>query len=359
MIRIPKINHEPGTRPGRSPYPRHTAFLCLCLLLLMSGCGQSGGSAAPLPASPAGQTFENPVIRSDFPDPSVLRVGNVYYAYATNAYGKNVQVARSSDLVHWDLLADALPALPSWAQPGGSLVWAPEVIQIDETYVLYYTARDMQSHKQCVGVATSSRPEGKFRDRSTRPLVCQADLGGTIDPSPFRENEKLYLYFKNDGNCCALTTSLYVQQLASDGLSLLGQPVRLVSNERLWEGSVVEAPTMFKHNNKYYLFFSANDYAGVNYAVGYALCQTPTGPCVQAAENPVLASRTTPPPPVIGPGGQALLRVGGQTWIIYHAWNLLPDGQRGDSRSMYIDRVTWQDDKPRVQGPTTRPQPLP
>jgi len=343
------------------------ALPCLLVLLIAVGCGQQnqqGGSgtttsgAQTTPTVPPGH-YENPVLMSDFADPSVLQVGNVFYAYATNAFGKNVQVARSNDLVHWDVLPDALPALPSWAAPGGSYVWAPAVIQLGNTYVMYYTARDAQSNKQCVGVATSVEPGGKFRDRSSHALVCQVDQGGTIDPSPLLDGGKLYLYFKNDGNCCGLTTHLYVQQLTPDGLNSLGRATSLVSNDAAWEGNVVEAPDMFKHDGKYYLFFSANDYAGVHYAVGYATCQTAIGPCQKAPDNPILSSQVSKPPFVIGPGGESVIQLGNQTWVFYHAWSVNPDGSQGDSRYMYLDRITWQNDGPHVQGPTTAPEPDP
>ena len=189
-------------------------------------------------------------------------------------------------------------------------------------------------------------------------MVCQSDEGGTIDPSPFRDGDKLYLYFKNDGNCCDKPTYFWVQELAPDGLSLVGQPTRLIRNEALWEGSVVEAPTMVQHEGKYYLFYSANNYAGVEYAVGYATCDLPTGPCTKAPENPILKSRMTPPL-VVGPGHQAIVQVKDQTWIVYHAWNILSSGVRGDARYLWIDRVNWTDGKPVVQGPTVDPQPMP
>jgi beta-xylosidase len=225
---------------------------------------------------------------------------------------------------------------------------------------MYYTARDKTSNKQCVGVATANKPDARFKDTSDKPLVCQANEGGTIDPDPFRDGNKLYLYYKNDGNCCNIPTYIYVQELAPDGLSLVGDPVRLIRNEGQWEGNVIEAPTMVKHDRKYYLFFSANNYAGVEYAVGYATCDSPTGPCTQAPENPILKSQMQPPPNmVVGPGHQSIIRVGNQDWIVYHAWEITKGGTRGDRRLMYMNRLDWQNGKPVVVGPLTGPQPAP
>jgi len=302
--------------------------------------------------------FQNPVLVNDFADPFVFAVNGTFYSYATNANSKNVQVATSSDMVNWNLGGDALPALPKWAKLGGSLVWAPDVKQIGAKFVMYYTARDKASNKQCIGVATSDQPEGKYKDSSEKPIVCQTDEGGDIDPNVFQDNSKLYLYFKNDGNCCQMPTSLYVQELAPDGLSLVGQPTKLISNDLPWEGRVVEAPQMFKHDNNYYLFFSANDYAGADYAVGYATCKTAVGPCQQADNNPILKS-VLKIPLVVGPGGQSLLQVGDQTWIFYHAWEISSSGTKTNRRLMWLDKVDWKDGKPIVQGPTTDPQPSP
>ena len=322
----------------------------------------AGPTAAPPLAATAtlgANSFQNPVLKQDFPDPFVLLDGGVYYAYATNGIGKNIQAAQSPDLVHWTLEPDAMPALPKWAKLGGSYVWAPEVIANAGHYLMYFTARDKASNKQCVGVAEGDTPGGPFLDTRTAPLVCQADEGGTIDPSPFRDGDTLYLYYKNDGNCCNKPTYLYVQPLAADGLSLTGTATQLVRNDALWEGNVVEAPTMVKHNDKYYLFFSANNYAGFEYAVGYATCAAAVGPCQDAPENPILASKMDSPPLVIGPGHQSVITIGGKTWIVYHVWQVSASGTRGSNRFLWIDPLTWTDGKPDVQGPTTGPQPIP
>ncbi|MBP6015174.1 MAG: family 43 glycosylhydrolase [Candidatus Promineofilum sp.] len=320
-------------------------------------------ATAGSPASPtdAGDTFENPVFRRDFPDPGIIRVGDTYYAYSTNAASRNVPLATSTDLVTWDYQTDAMPALPSWSQLGGGYVWAPEVIEIDGSYVLYYTARDKAADKQCIGVAVSDKPEGKFKDTRDAAFVCQVEEGGSIDASPFRDADgTLYLYWKNDGNCCNMATYIYVQELSPDGLALVGEPTRLVRNDRAWEGRVVEAPTMWLEDSHYTLFFTANDYGSPAYAVGYARCETAVGPCEDAPENPILSSVLEGGTPVIGPGHQTIiLDKEGEPWMAYHAWQVTSSGTRGNARYMWLDRLTWEGDAPRVLGPTTAPQPLP
>lgn len=305
-------------------------------------------------------TFQNPVLRTDFPDPHIIRVDGVFYAYSTNAASRNVPVARSTDLVNWDIPNEALPGLGRWVRWGLPHVWAPEVIPIGEQFVMYYTARHRDMDRQCIGVATSSLPDRHFRDIRDEPFICQVAEGGSIDASPFRDDDgTLYLYWKNDGNHIGTATYIYVQQMTPDGLGLVGEPVRLIRNDRAWEGTVVEAPTMWKREGRYYLFYSGNSYAGFEYAVGYAVCDSPMGPCEKAPENPILTSRMTPPL-VIGPGHQTIVTDdAGQDWLVYHAWEVTTAGLRGGRRMMWLDRLDWVEGRPVVRGPTTTLQPAP
>ncbi len=135
----------------------------------------------------------------DFPDPFVLRVGNLYVAYATNSTEGNIQIIDSTDLVHWSAVGNALPNLPAWAEPGGT--WAPSVLQVGGTFVLYYVAMVAGARdEECISVATATSPEGPFVDNSVAPLVCQSCLNGSIDPSPFVDATGTpYLEWKSNG----------------------------------------------------------------------------------------------------------------------------------------------------------------
>jgi beta-xylosidase len=62
-----------------------------------------------------------------------------------------------------------------------------------------------------------------------------------------------------------------------------------------------------------------------------------------------------------GPGGQAVVRAGdGGLWLAYHAWDSAAVGdEAGGQRAMWLDRLRFQDGRPRVDGPTETPQEAP
>ncbi len=302
-------------------------------------------------------SFRNPILNEDFPDPSVLDVEGTFYAYATSVPGRNVQLARSSDLVHWEQLGDPLPVPPAWADPVAVDVWSPDVTKIGDQYVMYYAARDLQTQEPCIGVATSTQPEGPFTDRNQEALICTTTLSRgrmRIDPSIFIQDGQLYLYF---GLCCD-PSDVYVQRLTPDGLRRDGEATQMLTPSQPWEGDFVLAPVMWQHAGNYYLFFSGNEPFTVDFGLGYAICESPTGPCTHAPENPILQTVTTKPP-VLSPGSADLVSVNGHTWMLYHANEILPSGTLGNGRVMWLDRIRWQDGKPLVEGPKTGIQPAP
>jgi beta-xylosidase len=329
------------------------ALVAILVFLTVGGCG---GSPSPQGnGDPPVRTFTNPVYDGDAPDPQALRAGDTWYLVHTNAGGRNVPVMTSPDLVTWTPHGDAFPTLPDWADPGKT--WAPEVIALSDTnYVMYVTVADRASGRQCVAVATATKPGGPYTAAGTGPLLCQADLGGSIDAGPFRDTDgSLYLVWKNDGNAIGVDTWIYAQRLSADGLRLEGAAAKLLRQTEPWEGRVVEGPFLWRHNGKLYLFYAANDYGSADYAEGYAVCDTPLGPCAKAPENPVLVSRDN----ASGPGHASMVEHAGRTWLLYHAWPKGAEGAVSPGRQLWLDEVTWADGRPVVHGPTSAPQPIP
>ncbi len=360
---------------------RFSFHLWIVCLLLLAACAPSSTPAAtetrspeeepvatqteesltltpePTPTGLSGPSYTNPVYNFDFPDPHVILVDDTYYAYSTVVSPSNIRVISSKDLVNWENLGDALPALPKWSVFNSGFTWAPGVIQIEDMFVMYYVARDKEIDKQCIGVGVSDNPAGPFTDPNEEAFICQGDLGGSIDAYPFRDDDgTLYVLWKNDGNCCGLEVALWVQELSPDGLTLVGEQVKLIVRDQPWERPLIENPAMVKHNERYYLFYSGNWWESHEYAVSYAVCETVTGPCEKPLNEPWFEFN----PPVMGPGGESFFTdTEGNLWMVYHAWTGADVGYPTGKRSLHIDLVTFEDNKPMTNGPSSTPQLFP
>lgn len=116
----------------------------LSLLLYLSSLGQ----ANPIFIRQDNYTSvgtKGPNINQNFPDPSIIKVARIWYAFATTGNGRNIQVAYSSDFSTWQVRGDIepLPHLGAWAVdngPGNSNVWAPDVVRL-----VSYTPKTAQS----------------------------------------------------------------------------------------------------------------------------------------------------------------------------------------------------------------------
>ena len=323
---------EPGQRPRTGgPNP---------------GAERTDGEATALrPAS--GLLLGTPIYDGDFADPYVLRVDDTFYAYATNTATANlpVIVVRNSPTARY--YGDAFPTLPAWSEPG--FVWAPAVLALDDGYVLYYSTRLRGTTTQCISRATAASPLGPFVDDSEGPMVCQRDLGGSIDPSVVTDTDgTTWLLYKNDGNCCGHPTSLWSQELAPDGLSTVGGPNRLLTAEQDWEGGLIEAPSMIIDGGTYYLFYSGNAWDSEQYGIGYAVCESVTGPCRRPddSDEPWMGSTTF----ARGPGGQEFFSALGDVWMVYHGWARGQAGSPDGERRLYVDIVRVRDGVPERVG---------
>jgi beta-xylosidase len=311
-----------------------------------------------------------PVLRTNFPDAFVLAHGSEFIAYSTND-GANVPVAVSRNLKTWTVLTDpadpkrkydAMPRLGSWAKEG--FTWAPEVLALNGKYLLYYTASARRENMQCVGVAIASDPKGPFVDSAPGPIVCQTKLGGTIDASPFKDADgSLYLYFKNDGNRVHARTALYGQRLTPDGMSVVGEPREMLKDNERWEERVIEAPTMVRAPTGYQMFYSGGFFGwnenegGLSpYAMGYATCTSPLGPCAPSKANPLLHSfKDRDAGCLSGPGHQSIFNAAGRTFISFHAWAATSACRKApeDARYLYVAPLFWKNGEPTL-GPSIR-----
>ena len=314
-----------------------------------SACAAQSAAQQPSPTEGA-PGFTNPVVDTNVPDPMIIADDEgVWWAFATNGNGANIQTLRSADLITWEQAADSLPELPSWTAGGD--VWAPEVARgADGRWLMYYTtpAPSDLGDIQSIGLAIADSPGGPYVDSSDGPLVCETDDGGSIDAHPYTAPDGTrYLYWKNDGNRIGVDTWISVQRLTASGTALVGNPTKLIKQDQPWEGALIEAPFVVEASGTYWLFYSANAYDSADYAVGVARATSPIGPFTKLSD-PVLVSDAA----AAGPGHCAVFGVGDQRWMVYHAWP--PDGIGSDipGRTMWLSEVELSADAVTVTPPT-------
>jgi hypothetical protein len=339
--------------------------IALVLVVLLAGCGddlkqsetcdhaddQRSTSDAPpttvgAEQAPAGKLSFEPVYCVDLADPFVLAVDRLVndrlFVFGTKTSDFQIPVLIPKGLIRTEKIEDALAKPPGWASGSGG--WAPSVLARDDGFVMYYTIQDAASGRQCISRAESTEPEGPYTDSTSKPLVCPTEMGGAIDPSAFVDGDgRPYLLWKNDGNCCGMPTGIWIQPLSDDGLSFTGAPLQLLHADQAWEGGIVEGPSMLLKDDKYYLFYSANNWKSDAYGIGYAVCEGPMGPCQKALDHPWLGSSAA----AAGPGGQEFFTDGDETRMVFHAWiNGKVDYDNGGHRSLFTTRITIEDGKP-------------
>ncbi|GAC1382040.1 MAG: hypothetical protein NVSMB4_10480 [Acidimicrobiales bacterium] len=281
----------------------------------------------------------------DFPDPFVLRVGTTYHAFATQSGLTQVQTLTSSDLRTWQRGEDALPRLPSWAEFG--YLWAPSVLPRNAGYVLYYATRVRATGRQCLSRAVSVLPQGPYVDTSSGPFICQLDRGGSIDPSPFVDGDgTAWLLWKSEGTLDGEPTRLWSARLSADGLSLAGPGIELLHTEQSWEQPIIERPSLWHApDGRYYLFYAGNRWQTTGYAVGWAACTGPAGPCVRGDTRPLLTSHDA----IAGPGSaQEFTDIAGVVHMAFCSWTAPDVGYPRGARRLHLTTLSFSGGRPSV-----------
>lgn len=307
-------------------------------------------------------SYRNPVHNGYFADPFVVRRPDGYVGYGTGSVvdGRVFEVLVSPDLASWTSVGGALEPIDAAT---GTDYWAPEVVEHDGRWWMYYSIgfEDRDHHLR---VAVSDSPLGPFRDHGVDLTPSERFA---IDPHPFRDDDGTwYLFHARDvleGD--RVGTMLAVDVL--DGMTKLRGTQRTIlqpsadwqifRRQRQMYGSVydwhtLEGPFVRKHDRRYYCFYSGGSWLEPTYGVAYAVADHPLGPWRDGEGEPLLR---TVPGYVVGPGHNSLVvGPGDQDVMVYHAWDAASTARR-----MFIDPLVWTGSGPRLLGPTWQPTHLP
>lgn len=241
--------------------------------------------------------IQNPVLRGFNPDPSLCRVGDVYYmATSTFEWFPGVSIHQSTDLANWSLVCRPLirpSQLDMRGNPDSCGVWAPALSYADGQFWLTYTnvRRYDGNYKDTPNfLVTAPSIDGPWSD----PIYLNAS---GFDPSMFHDTDgRKWLLNMVWDHRASMTHrdpmldrfgGVVLQEYDADAGRLIGPPHKIFHRS---EYGFTEAPHLWKRGGHYYLIVAEGG-TGYGHMVTHARSRSITGPYELHPDVHVLSSR--------------------------------------------------------------------
>jgi beta-xylosidase len=293
------------------------------LFLLFQFSIVNGRNRRPLSWGDQGDgTYKNPILKSDYSDPDVLRHGDDFYLIASDFHFVGMQILHSKDLVNWKTIGqvfDRLSMGPQYDQMTGYSqgTWAPALrFHNGEFYIFVCTPSDG------LFMWHAKNPAGPWSETVTVKAIAKWE-----DPCPFWDDDgQAYLVRSQVG-----AGPLILHKMSADGSQLLDE------GKEIYRGKVAEGPKLYKRKGYYYI-------------------SLPEGG-VDTGWQTILRSKDIYGPyerkevfPAGSPHQGSLVELnGGETWFV----SFKSTGYLG--RICYLNPVTWTADDWPVFGDGGRP----
>jgi beta-xylosidase/dienelactone hydrolase len=183
-------------------------------------------------------TYRNPVLKADYSDPDVIRVGDDFYLVASDFHFVGIQVLHSRDLVNWRVVGQVFGRLPMAEKYDqmtgyGQGTWAPSLRYHDGTFYLYVC-----TPQDGLFMWHTKDPAGRWSE-----MVTVKAVAGWEDPCPFWDDDgQAYLVRGKVG-----AGPIVLHKMSTDGTQLLDDGVEI------YRGPVAEGPKIFKRGGRYFI----------------------------------------------------------------------------------------------------------
>lgn len=190
----------------------------------------------------AQETFKNPVVWADMPDPDVIRTGDDFWLVTTTMHlMPGAPIMHSKDLVNWETVSylfDRLDETPKYNMQGGTVYgrgqWATSIRYHNGTFYALFSPNDEPFRSF---VYTTKDPRKGWTLHSRLPHFHDASLF-------FDDDGRVYV-FSGTGKLTELNADLTAKKEGGVDITL---NVRDEEENNLLEGSRV-----IKHDGRYYL----------------------------------------------------------------------------------------------------------
>tara|TARA_R110002050_G_scaffold273113_1_gene417068 strand:- start:65173 stop:66714 length:1542 start_codon:yes stop_codon:yes gene_type:complete len=281
---------------------KSTGVLILAFLIILTffNCENKTKEQSQIEIENDETGYSNPILGGDYPDPSIVRVGNDYYmTHSSFNYYPGLIIWHSTDLVHWERISHAL------TKNVGS-VWAPDLVFVNEKYYIYFPAGGTN------WVVYADSPKGPWSE----PIDLK--LNGFIDPGHLVDNNgDRYLYLSKG----------YVVKLTANGLAIAEAPV---FNYEGWqfpkewstECFCLESPKSTIKDGYYHLITAEGGTAGpaTAHMVVSARSKSPYGPFENSPYNPIVHTDNRGERWWNQGHGTLVDDINGNWWIMYHGY---------------------------------------
>lgn len=263
--------------------------------------------------------YLNPILGGDYPDPSILRVGDDYYmTHSSFDYYPGLLIWHSKDLVNWRPVTRALNTYV------GSVA-APDFLKYGDTCYIYFPAGGTN------WVISASSPEGPW----SQPVDLKIPY---IDPGHVTGPDNRRFLHLSDGNFV---------ELAPDGLSAIGEARKIYEGWEFpkdWsvECFCLESPKLTVKDGYYYLTVAEGGTAGpaTSHMVVSSRSTTPWGPWEHSPYNPIVHAENKKELWWSKGHGTLVDDIDGNWWIMYHGYE---NGFHTLGRQTLMEPVEWTD----------------
>jgi len=287
--------------------------------------------------------IRNPILPGFNPDPSICRVGDVYYiATSTFEWFPGVALYHSKDLANWRPIGHALTRrsqLDLLGVTDSSGIWAPSLSYADGQFHLIYTIvrtratnfKDVHNY-----LVTSPTITGPWSE----PIYLNSS---GFDPSLFHDEDgrkwlaNMVWDFRPGKPRFA---GILLQEYSPSEGRLVGSVTKILQKPILSEG-----PNLYKRDGWYYLMLAEGG-TGWNHGIAMARSRSITGPYELDPQPLVITSRKNPALPLQKAGHGELVQTPTGEWHLVHLASrpAYPERRCILGRETCIQKVIWSED---------------
>ncbi len=303
-------------------------------------------------------TVNNPILTGFHPDPAIIRVGGEYYiATSTFEWFPGVELHRSRDLVHWELLPSPLRKVSQLDMSGcgaSTGVWAPDISWHDGKFYLIYTdVKTGNGGATFYDVRNYLVTTDDVNKEWSEPIYLN---GSGFDPSMFHDDDgKSYLVnMQFDYRPWNVRfAGVVVQEYSKEEGRLVGEPKNIFTGT---SRKVTEAPHIYKKDGYYYLFCAEG-------GTKYDHCETVLrsrniwGPYELSPYSPIITSKPYPQNSLQKAGHASIVEAGNGKWYISYLCGRPVGTERCCilGRETSIQEIVWENGWPRCANGVNEP----